>query len=399
MPGALSDARLRLVAWSVFGVCLLVATGFSLILGSAPQPPPAFGSSAVEAISGLIGALLFVLVGAIIVTHRARNSIGWLLVVAGALATIAYSAQIYALQILIVHADSTALGEIAAWFQTWIWFLIVPLLIAALLVYPTGSFRSPIWRALQYGCIVLGVGGAVALAAATWRHRGSGLLLSIADEPPPAFEAARGATVVFALMALIGLGCGLVCLVLRYREGSTDECLQIKWLAVAVGLFVVDGLWNELVPIDATWRIAISGVTFGAIPVAIGIAVLKYRLDDIEVIINRTLVYVPLLAFIGGLATALVTFSQRAFVTLTGSESDAAVVFTTLIVASLLGPIRKRLEAAVEGRFKPSTAADGATGNNVDIAALLQDPEVKATIRVIAEEAAREAVELARRPD
>jgi hypothetical protein len=190
---------------------------------------------------------------------------------------------------------------------------------------------------------------------------------------------------------------GLVSLVMRYRRGAREERLQIKWLAVAVVLLVVDGAQSLAFPTDEAWRSILSDAVFASIPLAIGIAILKYKLYEIEVIINRTLVYIPLVAIIGGLATATIPFSQRVFMAVTGNRSDAAIVLTTLFVASFVTPVRKRLEGAVEGRFRSVPSEAKTLDGNGPRAGLLDDPEVEARIRTIAEKAALEAVERSRR--
>jgi hypothetical protein len=243
--------------------------------------------------------------------------------------------------------------------------------------------------------VVVGLGVALGVTIFTWPYRGRELLVSLYELGP---ELRWGSMLILSYLGFMvaSAALALVSLILRYRRSAREQRLQIKWLAVAVALLVVDGVASIAFPSNEVWRSIISDIVFASIALAIGIAVLKYRLYDIEVIINRSLVYIPLIAIIGGLATAMIPLSQRVFMAVTGNTSDAAIVLTTLFVASLVTPVRKRLEAAVEGRFKSETAHARIHRNGPE-AGLLDDPEVEARIRAIAAEAAVEAVKRDRR--
>jgi hypothetical protein len=97
---------------------------------------------------------------------------------------------------------------------------------------------------------------------------------------------------------------------------------------------------------------AIIGVALTIIPLAIGVAVLRYRLWDIDLIINRTLVYVPLTAIVAGLYAASLTLSQRAFIAMTGQPSDLSLALAVLVLASTFTPIKQRLQDFVDHRFR-----------------------------------------------
>jgi hypothetical protein len=395
-PVPASDRTLRTIAWAIFLFCVALAAA-AVVIGAlgAGRPVPAEFGSQTERVAETFFVLSFPLVGALIVSHRPRNLVGWLLLLPPAFLVLATLAQIYAIHALVIDPGSLPFGATLAWMTGWIWVANLPVLPVLLLVYPTGTLLSLQWRWAAWAPVVVGLGVAVIVAIFMWPYRGRDLLVSL-DQPAPQLR--WGSIVLLSYLGFIvaSVAVALVSLVLRYRKSAREQRLQIKWLAVAVALLVADGVTSLAFYTDEPWRSLLSDVVFASVPVAIGVAVLKYRLYEIEVIINRTLVYLPLIAIIGGLATAMIPLSQRVFMAVTGNTSDAAIVLTTLLVASLVTPVRKRLEAVVEGRFKPGPAAarPHRDGHGME---LLNDPEVEARIRSIAEAAALEAVERERR--
>jgi hypothetical protein len=169
--------------------------------------------------------------------------------------------------------------------------------------------------------------------------------------------------VVLALLPLCIIA-SAVSLVLRYRRAGSEVREQIKWVAFAalfVGVqFVIDiGASVLLVPTTASGREPpwlafldqVGFISFAAVPIAVGIAVLKYRLYDIDVIINRALVYFPLTAMLALIYVGSVVGMQAIFRAVTGQESTLAVVASTLAIAALFNPLRRRVQAFVDRRF------------------------------------------------
>jgi hypothetical protein len=176
---------------------------------------------------------------------------------------------------------------------------------------------------------------------------------------------ADASNVIAVLMPLCALASALG-LVLRYRRSGSEEREQIKCIAFAssfVGLMslisVLSALTFEPLFADSTgtqpiWLVLLQDVellSFVGIPVAVGIAVLRYRLYDIEVIINRTLVYGSLSAMLIALYYGGIVVLQRVFVLLTGQQSTLAVVASTLAIAALFNPLRRRMQGLVDRRF------------------------------------------------
>ncbi len=148
---------------------------------------------------------------------------------------------------------------------------------------------------------------------------------------------------------MVSLGLAAWSLVVRYRRAGPVERLQLRWVAFAAA---IAALTAPLGFIDVEWTQAIFILALCGLPVAAGVAILRYHLYDIDLIINRTLVYVSLTAILAGVYTASVVLMQRMFVALTGEASDAVFVLTTLVVVIVFTPIKNGLQSIVDRRFK-----------------------------------------------
>jgi hypothetical protein len=163
-------------------------------------------------------------------------------------------------------------------------------------------------------------------------------------------------------IVLSGLGIAIVAsgasLFLRWRHSIGVVREQLKWLALSIGL-VVSTMWLSIIPGIVPSAIFIGAVA--TVPVAVGVAVLRYRLYEIDAVINRTLVYGALTAILTGAFAALQKLLQAVFVSATGNESDAATVITTLVLATSFAPLKKALETFAEHRLGERAARSIAT--------------------------------------
>jgi hypothetical protein len=167
-----------------------------------------------------------------------------------------------------------------------------------------------------------------------------------------------------------------VALFTRVRRGGSEERQQIKWFAfagaVVLASFVVQAsarVAPELtLPADL---LAILGLS--AIPAAVGIAILRYRLYDIDLIINRTIVYVLLTAVLAGVYTAAVAFFQRVLVAMVGENNDLAIVMTLFVLATVFTPIKNTLQASVDRRIKPTSTPAPAHSTSIDDLLMLSE--------------------------
>jgi hypothetical protein len=295
--------------------------------------------------------------GALIVSRRPENPIGWILCVSGFLFAFSIFSGMYAIYTLVTYPGSLPAGEVAAWFATWVQNTVYLLFVYLFLLFPDGRPVSRRWRSLLWITGILMAAGIVAEAFDPGRL--------VADEPirnPLGIEAAGEvfsfvAELVSYLTALLMVA-SVVSLYLRFRRAGGIERQQIKWLAYSAALLgvvaIVATIGDLLLPGGFGWWIfLVLVVTLFGIPLSIGAAVLRYRLYDIDIVINRTLVYGTLttmlaLVYFGGVAT-----TQTIFRTLTGQQQQPqlSIVISTLVIAALFNPLRKRVQAFVDRHF------------------------------------------------
>ena len=295
-------------------------------------------------------------VGVLVVSRRPENPIGWILCASGFMFAFSIFSGMYAIYALVTYPGSLPAGEVAAWFTTWVQHPVYLLFVYLFLLFPEGRPLSSRWRPLLWINGILMATGIVAHAF------DPGQILS--DEPirnPLGIEAAgEGFAVVSELVSYLTalmMVVSVVSLYLRFRRAGGIERQQIKWLAYSaalLGVVAVVGTVDELLlGVFGWWIFLVLVVTLFGIPLSIGAAVLRYRLYDIDIVINRTLVYGALtvmlaLVYFGGVAT-----TQMIFRTLTGQQeqSQVAVVTSTLVIAALFNPLRKRVQAFVDRHF------------------------------------------------
>ena len=348
----------RRLAWSVWALCValtLVGLGF-LLLNGGTKHANSIGSPAVDAVFGVL-FLTFPTVGAAIATREPANAIGWLFLGAGVGAAVEDSLLGYATYALVVEPGSLAGGRIAALLADAVW---LPALGSASLLlfvlFPTGRPPSVRWRWLVW---LVGIDLAL-YAVATLVNPGPLYFYPDLDSPwgidgtAGLFQAVVDITspVLFATLLL-----GLVALAVRFRRAVGVERQQLKWLVWAATVWVV--ATPGLVWIGQQGDGRVAGVLVGDllfslvivfIPVAVGVAILRHRLYDIDVVVNRTLVYVTLTLALVGTYVGLVLVLQLVLTPLAG-DSDLVVAGSTLVVAALFRPLRARVQSVVNQRF------------------------------------------------
>jgi hypothetical protein len=295
-------------------------------------------------------------VGGLVVTRLPANPIGWLFCAAGLVMGVTSVSYGYAALVLTDGTEPSATGAAAAWVSTWSWsplLLGVPSLL--FLWFPDGRPISPRWRWVA-GLVAVGV-GCVLLGSAL---REGGMHDSPApDVVNPLGVLPRGtaewiSTSGFVLGAF-ATGLAAWSVVLRFRRARSVERQQLKWFmwaASALPLYLTVGLLHEALTdgdggIGSELALAAS---MTVVPVAAGAAILRYRLYDIDLVINRTLVYVSLTATLAASYLCLVLVLRLTLDPLT-SGSDLAVAGSTLAVAALFGPLRTRIQFFVDRRF------------------------------------------------
>jgi hypothetical protein len=346
------------IAWSVWALCIALVAA-ALLLDFFTLWQRVRGEPNVNVYIWL-PLLAYPTVGAIVASRRPKNLVGWILCGIGLLFGINTFANAYAYYTLAAGSDSLPLGVYMAWFSDAL--LVIPGLFLGsallFLVFPNGRLLSRSWRAVVW----LAVGGSAmtALSFATVPGRISPYRIS----NPFGIEGVLRS--VLEVLGRVGAATLLVCCVLavisvfvRLQSAQGEERQQIKWFAYAAAVLLstfflglplaamigaIGGAWAGLIPI-------VIGVL--AIPVAVGIAILRYRLYDIDVVINRTLVYGVLTALLALVYFGSVATTQALFRALTSQEQQPqlAIVVSTLVIAALFNPLRRRIQSFIDRLF------------------------------------------------
>jgi hypothetical protein len=377
------------MVWSVWALCVVLFAS-PVLLDFFNSSVPTRGGP----ISNLfiaVALLAYPTVGAIVASRRPNNLVGWILCGIGLLFGVEAFAEAYAYYARAAGPGSLPGGMYMAWFSDKLLWLPGLFLGSALLVllFPNGRLLSRSWRAVVW----LAVGGSAmtALLFATSPGRISPYRIS----NPFGIEGTL--RIILELLGDLGAATLLVCCVLavisvfvRLQSAQGEERQQIKWFAYAAAVllstfFLGLPLAAVIAAIGLGW-VAPIPIVIGilAIPAAVGVAMLRYRLYDIDVVINRTLVYVSLTLMLALLYFGGVTATQAVFTSLTGQEEQpqlAIVVVSTLVIAALFNPLRRRIQAFIDRRFyrskydasKTLEAFSAKLRNDTDLATLSED--------------------------
>lgn len=294
-------------------------------------------------------ALPFLGIGGLITIRHSGNAIGWIFLFVAVATGLGEATHAYA-EYWASGAGSEALGEAAAWYSnvSWIPFILVPASFL-LLLFPDGHLLSSRWRPIAW-CSALAIGGVFVTTGVT-----PGPLEDFPQVANPygwTSPLLDPLTAVASILLLLGVAGSAVSLILRFRRAVGVERLQMKWLAFAGAVAAV------AIPIAVlgytVWGETISNVAIMmsllALPIAAGTAILRYRLYDIDVIVNRALVYGALTALLAGFYYGAVVVLQGALEPIT-ADSDIAIAASTLAVAAAFRPLRSRLQGFIDRRF------------------------------------------------
>jgi len=300
-------------------------------------------------------ALSFSIIGAIIASRLPANPLGWLFCVAACGAAVDHFCAEYAIYALVAQPGSLPAGEALAWLASWVWILYVGCITLSLLLFPNGRLPSSRWRWLARLTVLLTIVGAlwVALSPGVIGNLGSIRNPLGIEGLPDGYEPVQ--TVILALLLVAALST----LVLRLRRARGIERQQIKWPAftavVAVGGTVLDVSISEMIGSQLLeWAgFVVGNLALVGFPISIGIAIVRYRLYEIDTLINRTLVYGSLTVMLGLVYFGGVTATQAIFRTFTGQQEQPqlAIVISTLVIAALFNPLRHRIQAFIDRRF------------------------------------------------
>jgi hypothetical protein len=343
--------RARVAGWLIVplyvaGICT------SYLLERSAGVPPAYP---MEDVVIRVGFGAFAVVGALLVAKRPTNLVGWIMATIALMMAIFHAGLLYAAYVIATRGQPDALAVLGAWIGNWYWYLLLALAVIYVpLLFPDGRLPSRRWLpvAVLPGIATLSIVVLGALADTLVLDpvvkdvhyrienpigiKGLGRV-----EDLPIFGVLTG-------LLLVGIVGAVASVMVRFRRSRGVERQQMKWFVFASALLL-------LTPVEGLLPEIFSNVLFGVVligmPTAIGIAVLRYRLYDIDLVINRTLVYGSLTVTLGLVYLGGVVSLQYAFRTLTGQGSQIAVVASTLAIAALFNPLRRRVQAFVDRRF------------------------------------------------
>ncbi|MDP9144142.1 MAG: hypothetical protein M3N43_05530 [Actinomycetota bacterium] len=321
-----------------------------------------FGSTFVGLLAGIgytVALASFALSGALIVSKQPWNVTGWLLIIPGLAIPFSELALDWLVALEPAPSSADPFLWLVLWLTSWSWVLLIFPVFHLLLTFPNGKFLSPRWRWAGWleGAMV-----ATMMAAAAF---GEPLQLMVEDEtiwslPNPIgfiseafFEEGGFFDSVWTPALLVLTVASVTAVVMRFRTGTREERLQLKWPLVAVALFGLvygGGAAFDSAFIQGGVGDLLFGYALAAIPIAVAIAVLRYRLYEIDRIVSRTVSY----AVSVGVLTSVFIGAVTLLSSLLSAQSDLAIAGSTLTVATLFNPVRKRVQGGVDRRFNRS---------------------------------------------
>ena len=363
----MSPRRASLLAWSLaaFSVVLFVASVVLFVLARSADVPESWGVNL--SLTGQIGGVLYLvfpMVGALVAARRPLNPIGWILLADGLFWLLGAATDYYSVY-GVASRGSLPFPLLVAGISGWLWVPAVGLMgTYVFLLFPDGRLPSRRWRPLAWSS------GIVVALVSIWVWLSSVPMYNLGGARNPFGVLPSWSEAAAYVLVPLFLSCMLLSvlsLVLRYRRSRGEERQQIKWIALAaslVGLLYIAAMVGSFVYPQETWFAYGSPlwlilleysaiVSFVLVPLAVGVAMLRYRLYDIDLVINRALVYGTLTATLALVYFGGVTGTQALLGTLTGQRElpQLTVVASTLAIAALFNPLRLRIQTFIDRLF------------------------------------------------
>src|SRR5215212_2185352 len=303
-----------------------------------------------------VTTVFFSTVGALVASRRPENPVGWLLCLYGLVITISHFIAQYAIYALLAQPNSLPAGEALVCIVSWILPIIIGLQVFYILLFPNGRLPGRRWRWLAWLTVAFILVGVISSAFSP------GALMGVLGpiENPLGIEGFSNVyykAILFIIASLLTVAAALS-VFMRLRRAVGVERQQIKWFACAAAAYVSATILAYIIAGVIDTPLGFERVGFAlniafipTIPIAIGIAILRYRLYDIDLLINRTLVYGSLTATLVALYFGGIVLLQRVFVALTSEQSTLAVVASTFLIAALFTPLRRRIQSFIDRSF------------------------------------------------
>ena len=341
MSGRVPERVARSAVWIIVGVSIISTVAGAAMALTRPQVENAAATEDPFTLF-VIGSLVFTLAGALIAMRRSGNTVGWIFLTIGLLGTTNAVAYEYAIRALLAGEGSRALGDLGAWFSSSASLLMTSLFALLLLYFPTGDLPSRRWRLVSWLFIVSLLSG-IASSIAVWSTRGETLLFGEIDQIEGIGIGGFLGGVAYATATLAIIG-GLAAMVVRFVRSKGIERLQLKWFTYAAAIAVICLVIGPVTgALSSPWDNLVVPLSIPLIPISATIAILKYRLYDIDVVINKTLVFGALAAFITAVYVAVVVGIGA----LLGSSEEPNLVLSiaaTALVAIAFQPVKERVQ-------------------------------------------------------
>jgi len=306
-------------------------------------------------------AVGYSVIGAIIASRLPNHPIGWICCAIGFIAAVEHFSGEYAVYALVARPQSLAGGNVTLWMSNWVWIFMFGLIVFLLLLFPNGRLPSKRWRPFAWFSAAVSVVGATLAAIAPDSTPGPNSEANALRSLPNPYGI-EGLPNLQQPVQVFVLSVGLVAtaslVLVRLRNARGIERQQIKWLIYSSAMLSGALILKDTVfsPLGQTpWGLWVGYllVAIGGLggPISIGIAILRYRLYEIDTLINRTLVYGSLTVLLVALYFGGIVVLQRGFVLLTGQQSTLAVVASTLLIAALFNPLRQLIQSFIDRRF------------------------------------------------
>ncbi len=357
----LSPRATALLAWCLCAVSLTLTTLglFLLVVSQSPAGGPAYAGAPVFDfwLVNTVVAISFSTVGAVITPRLPPEiPIGWIFCCIGVIAGVRLFVSEYATRTLLAEPRSVPAmlpgGEVLAWISSWLWVVHIGLFVFLAFLFPDGRPPSSRWRPFGWLVGVVVVTGTVSVAL--WPETAAGF--DLVNHPLGIEVATDSMNPVETILYALGL-MAAASLLVRLRRSEGVKRQQVKWFAYAVAVLATSAILAYVVSelVGVVWLEWVSSmlvlVSVVGLPVAVGIAILRYRLYNIDLLLNRTLVYGVLTAVLAAVYFGSIVLFQVLFRTFTGQESQLAVVASTLAIAALFTPFRRRIQSFIDRRF------------------------------------------------
>ena len=347
----MTRAASHISRWRYLPACLLAVVAIALVgtIALMAATVLAGGQAALDAftVGGIVLGATYGFVGWLIASRRPDNAIGWVFLVVGLSQAIDPFASVYSTYGLAVVPGSLPFADVMAWVALWVWAPGFTLLVTlAVLLFPDGRPPSPRWRPVVWAPFAVMALLAIPMAIATWPLRGPALLGSTDSLTGTAVEIARGLQFVGIIATPLVAGASIAGMVARFRRAGEIEREQLKWFTFAavpeVGFIVA----SAFVTMPAFTTVLIAPL----LPAAATIAILRYHLFEIDRIVSRTIAYLAVTGILVATYAAVILVLQGPLSAVTAGDT-IAVALSTLVVAALFQPLRRRAQTVVDRRF------------------------------------------------